>query len=88
MRVAPDNAVPSALPAVPAFRLVIAIIIVVVIKLMKRITKMTKLMKRITKMIKLMIRMIMMVIISRSHFIAPLLTASGATLNRWEESFV
>ena len=78
MRVAPDNAVPSALPAVPAFRLVIAIIVVVMIKLMKRITK----------MIKLMIRMIMMVIISRTHFIAPLLTASGATLNRWEESFV
>ena len=78
MRVAPDNAVPSALPAVPAFRLVIAIIVVVMIKLMKRITKMTKLITRI----------IMMVIISRTHFIAPLLTASGATLNRWKESFV
>ena len=58
--------------------------LIMMMKLMTRITKIKKLMTRITKMMKLMIaRMIMIVMMSRTHFIAPLLTASGATLNRW-----
>ena len=47
-----------------------------------RMIMMMILMTRITKMM-MITSMIMIVMMSRTHFMAPLLTASGATLNRW-----